>query len=60
MTQREMHEMMMGLAELFREYMGQLSDDVQSVYAIETSERGNAEHVFRDLIAWLERDNNGG
>lgn len=60
MTKGEMEMLIAGMGEMFREYLASLDDSVQPVYAMDTSDRSNAEHVFRDLLAWLERDYHGG
>jgi len=61
MNKDEMNEMMQGLAEMFREYMIQLSDEpLDSDPDAYESPRDRAERVFRDLISWLGKDYQGG
>lgn len=60
MSKGEMEMMTAQLAEMFQEYLETLSDEpLESDPDAYDPPRDRAERVFRDLIAWLQKDYNG-
>lgn len=60
MTKSEMEQLIAGMGEMFREYLGHLSAEDELPGETYISPQRNAENVFRGLLAWLEKDANNG